>query len=343
MLQSDSSALPANIWLDSSTPGSETINIYETDVNAAAIYSIAVYAIDQKTGIVSDTITFTVTIRLRATGLNIVSGTEIADVNYLVGSPMVTINVAEYTIFPSNANVDCYHSLGASTPAFINLVIDPAGDTITIQTSAATDTGIYTIDVTYTDLFSGLFTTDTFVVTVSCVQSISQTTLVPTTTYWITDPTLPIVLPAYTISPADCPYELTITSVLLTDGSALPAAITFDGTNTVNVAENTHANTGVYNLKVTAKDPKSMLQNFEQVFQVIVLCTKTIDVVTTGLPASSAYEIDSKFLNTLPLVQPTFTPNPALCTIGTYSYQLADNLGNVIAVPAFIPTFDNTQ
>lgn len=210
VLQGDGSALPASISLDASVPGSENIKVVETDVNAATVFTIAVKAIDQKTGIESDTSTFTVTIRLRATGLNIVPGTEISDQNYLVGTSARVISVADYTIFPSNANVDLKHTLDASTPSFINLVEDPTGDTITILTSSAADTGVYTILLTYTDLFEGISTTDTFVVTVSCVQTITQPNSFAPVEYYITDPITPVILPLYTISPSDCPYELFI-------------------------------------------------------------------------------------------------------------------------------------
>lgn len=84
--------------------------------------------------------------------------------------------------------------------------------------------------------------------------------------YWITDPNIPVILPTYTILPADCPYELFVESVTLVDDSPLPNAITFDGSNTVNVQENTHAATGIYDVKVTVRDPKSLLQNFDLVF-----------------------------------------------------------------------------
>lgn len=227
------------------------------------------YAVDQKTGILSDTITFVVTIRLRATGLNIVPGTELSDRTYKVSDPAILLVVPEYTIFPANSNTDCFHQLGAGAPAFVTLVpdADPLADPkIQILTTSAADTGIYSIDLIYTDLFSGLTHTDTFILTVSCVRTITQPNLVAPVTYWITDPTIPISLPAYDISPADCPYELLVEFATLVDDSALPGAIIFDGTNTVNVLENTHANTGVYDVKVTVKDPKSLLTNSDLTF-----------------------------------------------------------------------------
>jgi len=336
--------LPAALWFDASVVGSEFIGIYETSQLAAAEYTIAVASIDQKTNIISDQITFTVKIRLRATGLNIVSGTAIADLTYLIGSTPVMLPVAEYFFWPANANTDSYHALAVSTPVFVTLVGDPsASPIIQIYTGDPADTSIYSISVTFTDLFSGLSETDTFVLTVSCVQAITQPTTVPRIMYWITDSNINLSFPLYTISPAGCPYEVYAETVTQTDGSALPNAIVFDGINAVDIYETDYMATGNYFVKVTVLDPKSKIKNFDLVFQVTVLCAKTIDVVLTNLPGSSSFEIDEKFLNSLTLTQPTFQPNPVECLIGTYTYALADSLGVVIPVPGFMTAFDNSS
>ena len=49
MKQSNGNPLPNAITVDQATFGSETIDIYETDQNVAAIYTIQVKAIDNKT------------------------------------------------------------------------------------------------------------------------------------------------------------------------------------------------------------------------------------------------------------------------------------------------------
>jgi len=183
---------------------------------AAAVYSISVTSIDQKTNIVSDQIFFTVTVRLRATGLNIVSGTEVPDLTYLVGSTAILLAVPEYFVWPSNANTDSYHALAISTPPFITLIGDPtASPQIQIFTADPNDTSIYSISVIFTDIYSGLSVTDTFIVTVSCVQTISQPTTVAPITYWVTDANINLSFPAYSITPLDCPYELMVESVTL--------------------------------------------------------------------------------------------------------------------------------
>ena len=87
----------------------------------------------------------------------------------------------------------------------------------------------------------------------------------------------------------------------LADGSMLPNAITFDGTNTVNVFENNYAATGVYQVKVRAKDPKSLITNSSLTFSVTVKCTSRIDILAQNLPASANFTVDSKNLLSLTL------------------------------------------
>ena len=114
-----------------------------------------------------------VTVRLRATSLVLIAGTEVSDLTYLVGSTAVLFDVPEYQVLPVNANTNCLHALGASTPAFVTLDGDPYGSPqIKVETTDVNDTGVYSIDVTYTDTFSGIQHTDTFELTVSCVSQI---------------------------------------------------------------------------------------------------------------------------------------------------------------------------
>lgn len=93
-------------------------------------------------------------------------------------------------------------------------------------------------------------------------------------------------LPVYQVTPSACPYELVISAVTLQDGNVLPAAISFNGANTVNIFESTYSATGSYMVKVTASDPKTNLMNSDLVFNVQVKCTKSIDVLSTNLPTT---------------------------------------------------------
>ena len=160
MKQSNGNPLPNAITVDQAAA---TISIHETDVNVAAIYTIAVKATDIKTQIQSDAISFKVTVRLRATGLVLVAGTEVADLTYLVSSAAVYLDVPDYEVLPVNANTLLLHTLGGTTPSFVTLDGDPYGSPkIKIYSTDVNDTGIYQIDLTYTDTYSGVSKSDSF-------------------------------------------------------------------------------------------------------------------------------------------------------------------------------------
>lgn len=174
----------------------------------AAIYTIQIKAIDQKTLIESDFISFELIVRLRAMNLVLIAGTNILDLTYLVSDPAVSLSVPEYEVLPVNANTRCFHALGASTPSFVTLIGSPYGSpTIQISTTDVTDTGVYSIDVIYTDEFSGIQKTDTFVLTISCVRAITPTAPLAALTYWITDAAI-TRQPSFQLTPVGCPIEL---------------------------------------------------------------------------------------------------------------------------------------
>lgn len=125
-----------------------------------------------------------------------------------------------------------------------------------------------------------------------------------------------------------------VTSVTLSDNSALPGSITFDGTSTVNVQENTFTATGVYRVKVTVHDPKTLITDSTLEFDVTVLCTKSIAVLTNPIPATIIYTINTSVLMTTSLTVPTYEPTPNGCTSGTWTYSVA--LDPVAAFPPFI-------
>jgi hypothetical protein len=110
--------------------------------------------------------------------------------------------------------------------------------------------------------------------------------------------------------------------VTLVDGSALPNAISFDGITTVKVFENTFSATGVYSVKVKAKDPKSLITNSSLTFSVIVKCTKSVSIVTNPIAASNSYTIDPAILQTTNLSLPNYDANPVGCIIGPYTYEV---------------------
>jgi hypothetical protein len=95
----DGSDLPLSIAFD----GSTIISVFEEDTAAVAVYQVKIIAQDMPTLILSDELIFQVTIRLKVTGLNIVTGTNVSDLTYRVGSPEVQLNAPEYTMEPPTA------------------------------------------------------------------------------------------------------------------------------------------------------------------------------------------------------------------------------------------------
>ena len=233
--------------------------------------------------------------------MNIVTGTNVSDLTYRVGSPAVLLTAPEYTIEPANAQIDSYHELGPNTPSFVTLLGSSGPAQIQIVTTDPSHTGIYEIDIQYTDRFSGLKKTDTFVLTVSCVQQISVINNIPPLIYFITDDPIDVPVPTYQIIPADCPFELVMSAVTLSNGDSLPAAIRFDGVDAIDIYETDYIATGQYAVMVTMTDPKSKTKNTDLIFSVTVKCTKSIDLVINNLPAVNIFEIDEKLLKSLTL------------------------------------------
>jgi hypothetical protein len=62
--------------------------------------------------------------------------------------------------------------------------------------------------------------------------------------YFITDDPVVVPLPIYEIVPAECPLELVIEAVTLSNGESLPAAIRFDGAETIDIYETDYSVTG---------------------------------------------------------------------------------------------------
>lgn len=210
-----------------------------------------------------------------------------------MSDPAVSLPVPEYEVLPVNANTQCFHSLSASKPSFVTLVGSPYGSpTIQILTTDVADTGVYSIDVTYSDEFSGIQKTDTFVLIISCVRAIAPTAPLADVTYWITDTAI-TRQPVFQLTPAGCPNEL-VFEVFSTGGTLLPGSITFNptyGLETISVFEMDYALTAVYQIAVKVTDPKTGLANTSLGFQVTIKCTKTIDLIS-GSITGILYEID---------------------------------------------------
>lgn len=232
------------------------------------------------------------------------------DNTYLISDPAKSLTVPLYMVVPANANIKCKYTLGASTPAFVSLVGDLyALPVISIYTTDVTKTGVYSIDVIYTDEYSGLLRTDTFVLTVSCVRTISTSSSLTDVMYYISDPAI-TRNPSYVLTPAGCPNELTY-QVTQADGSALPGSIVFSSsTKIISVYETNWLLTATYTIKVTVTDPKTSLQNSSITFVVTIKCTKSLDLIS-GSVASYSYKIDLDAPWTKDVALPTYQQNPA--------------------------------
>jgi hypothetical protein len=103
--------------------------------------------------------------------------------------------------------------------------------------------------------------------------------------------------------------------VTLSDGSPLPSSITYTAP-TISVQTNAYALATSYTVKIVATDPKTGLTNSALTFNVVIKCTKSIDVASNPIPASTTYILDPNMLQTTTLIFPTFVNNPSGCPYG---------------------------
>ena len=294
----------------------------------------------------SDTFTITIAPPTLATSITIVTGTEISDLTYLVGSPQVLLNVPQYTIEPSNANRLISYSVSSSPPADFIAIVEPTPRVFKVQilTFDAAVTGIYTVDVTYTENYSGLTSSDTFILTVSCVKSLAIGSSMSPVLYYISDPAIDSAIPLFKQTPSACPYELQY-SMTLADGSPLPNAISLvavSGTQTIRVSETDPTKAGVYTVRIKVVDPKTGIVNQALTVDVTVKCTKSLNLVTNTIPVSSLYTINKSQLLTTVNSVPSYAPFPGNCPVGSLTYEVQLNPLST-PFPAWITRLPTTQ
>ena len=100
---------------------------------------------------------------------------------------------------------------------------------IQIFTSKQSDIGTYTVSIETTETNSGLKDTRNFNLLVTCVSAIAPSAPLTDVVYYITDPAVTRT-PTYSLTPSTCLNELVLT-VTLSDGSPLPATISFSSPN----------------------------------------------------------------------------------------------------------------
>lgn len=85
-------------------------------------------------------------------------------------------------------------------------------------------TGVYTVVIQVFEEYSAITKTFSFVLTVSCVNTVTSTSSIADQLYYIGDPKISIPVPTYALTPSACPLELTYL-VKQVSGVALPSAI----------------------------------------------------------------------------------------------------------------------
>jgi hypothetical protein len=147
---------------------------------------------------------------------------------------------------------------------------------------------------------------------------------VPSALYYINDPYIDVSIPLYSLTPGTCPYELTY-SAALADNSPLPNAITLQnqsGSHFLRLSETNPLATGVYQVRISVVDPKTSLSHTNLLIDVTVLCTKSITLVSSTIPASTIYTINTSQLLTTSFNLPLYHPFPTNCAIGALTFQM---------------------
>jgi hypothetical protein len=176
------------------------INVLTQDTSKVRAYNFKLKASESISGVFNDSNAFVCNVILPnyATSISWVTSTNIADFTYLLGSSEIQKVAPSYTYLLANADVKFTSALGASTPSFITLVTQATGNPkISVVTSNVANVGIYPITYTVTDVFSGLSISQTFKVTVSCVQSIAVGAAMTPILYYINDPAITTNIPLF--------------------------------------------------------------------------------------------------------------------------------------------------
>ena len=169
------------------------------------------------------------------------------------------------------------------------------------------------------------------------LQTITPVAPLADVTYYITDPT-ETRNHAYTLFPADCPFELTFVVSLLND-DPLPATITYSEP-TISVYSTVFAAETSYVVKVVATDPKTGITNSDTTLNVVIKCTKTVDLVS-GAIADFSYQIVLSSPFDLPIALPVYDITPAACPKQAFTYEMVYlDAGGFPTFITQIPTVD---
>lgn len=130
------------------------------------------------------------------------------------------------------------------------------GKTISVGTQNEEDVGSYlvTLKVEFASFPEISLILNPFEVNINLclITAITPSSTLNDVVYYITDPAITRT-PSYNTTPSGCSSGLEL-SVTLSDGSPLPAAITYNAT-TISVQTNDYSAVNVYTVKVVATDP----------------------------------------------------------------------------------------
>jgi len=281
------------------------------NISYEGTYNYSIKVTESISGLANINVKFEIvlTIKIYATSMTVIDSTLIADQNYLVGSSPLILLAPLYDYLPVGSVLDVVYTL-VNPPAFVTLV-ESAGTWVRIETSDATNTNTYVIEVKTTDNQSGLFKSQTFTLVVSCVQQINIPAALTDVEYFITDAAI-LRYPTFILTPADCPNEL-VYVVTRHNDLVLPGSIVYNNNRNnpiISVEEQNYALTGGYKVKVVVTDPKTSITNAEYLFKVTIKCTKTIEISSgTILDFNYRIDLDAPLSKLVPV--PSYVPNPS--------------------------------
>lgn len=233
---------------------------------------------------------------------------------------------------PVGASIKTSYKLGELTPEFITIV----GDAILVEAKTPADSGVFDIDVFFTDSISGVEKMDSFKLTVNCVKSIATKGTVANLDYFITEGSSTRQA-AYSLSPSACPDQLVHSATI--GGNALPSWISIDAkTGIVTVKEDDlKAKEGTYKVDLVATDPGTGVKSTGVSFDINLKCTKEIKLVS-GSVETYSYKIDLDAPWTESKDLPTYTQSPAGCP--TADIDLALKYVGSGSAPTFVKEAD---
>jgi hypothetical protein len=78
-------------------------------------------------------------------------------------------------------------------------------------------------------------------------------------------------------------------------------------------------------VRIKVVDPKTGVLNLLQTLDITIKCTKSLNIVTNTIPATTQYTINTSQLLTTSLFVPDYEPYPANCEVGFLDFEISLN------------------